>query len=94
MSELAEDWQAFNEAKKKRRSAIEPSRVNYATEALIELGCVSTLRIDDSQKAILFRFKKLTGKIYPYTGWYSVKGIGNGRGIHQLVKKLKEHSND
>lgn len=32
-------------------------------------------------------------KLYPYTGWWTGKGIGSGRGIHKLIEKLDNKLN-
>lgn len=88
MGELAADWRAFDEYKKKRRQNIEPSRVEYAANALVRAGC--TVAYNACSKALFFECDGIAGKIFPFTGWFSAKGIGDGRGIERLIKKLKE----
>lgn len=88
MGELAEDWRAFNKYKKERRNKIEPSRVQHDTNALMAIGC--RVGYNAYSKALFFEYKDIKGKIFPFSGWYSAKGIGSGRSIKELVKKLKE----
>ena len=85
MGELAEDFAFMKEQKKKEREAIEPSRLEYATDKLMEDGHRVGLSPDDSKCLIVNGYIKF----WPYTGWYSGKGIGSGRGIHNLIKKLR-----
>lgn len=88
MGELAADWRSFDEYKKERRNKVEPSRVEYAANALVRMGC--TVAYNAGSKALFFEYGEISGKIFPFTGWYSAKGIGDGRGIKKLIKKLKE----
>lgn len=82
MGELAEDFAFMDEARKAERAKIEPTRVDYAIKQLQDAGHTVT-KIDEQSL-------KVNGKItlWPYTGWFSGKGVGSGRGIHTLLKKL------
>lgn len=85
MGELAEDFAFMKEQRKKEREAIEPSRLEYATDKLMEAGHRVGLDREDNKVLVINGFIKL----WPYTGWWSGKGIGSGRGIHNLIKKLE-----
>ena len=86
MGELAEDFAYMKEMKLKERAEKEPSRFEYATDLLMDIGCTVGLNKDDHKCLVVNGYIKL----WPYTGWWSGKGIGSGRGIHKLVEKLKK----
>lgn len=88
MGELAEDFQIMKEERAKRRANLEPKRAKFVMDKLMEIGCEVTY--NDFEKAVHFSYKNIKGKIYPYKGWYSAKGIGSDRGIKKLIKKLKK----
>ena len=85
MGEMADDFKLFREIRKKERQEIEPTRFKYAVDSLMDAGH-RVGRDPNDDKAII-----VNGYInfWPYTGWYSGKGIGSGRGIHNLIKKFK-----
>lgn len=87
MGELAEDFRFMKEQAKKHREKIEPSRTDYVANKLMEIGC--TVSYFGLEKCVLFEKDSIKGKIYPYKGWWSAKGIGSGRGVKQLIKKLR-----
>ena len=74
------------------REALEPGRVQYATGLLAEAGFVVVW--DCSEKALYIykhnRANKFIARLWVYTGWWAGKGIGSGRGVHKLIKKLGE----
>lgn len=80
----------FDAMKKERRESLKPSRVQYATDLLIE--AMYAVAWDGREKAIYIYHgndrKNPIAKLYPYTGWWAGKGIGSGRGVHKLMKKL------
>lgn len=86
MGELAEDFRFMDEERKKKKARLEPDRMAYAAKLLRENGheVVSTEPGEITVNGFI--------KMFPYTGWWSGKGVGSGRGIHELVKKLKETS--
>ena len=59
-------------------------RERYAIEKLREAGHTVT---NGGYKELL-----VNGyiKFYPYTGWFSGKGIGDGRGVHNLINALRK----
>lgn len=71
---------------KEKQKELEPKRVEYAEEKLAELGITAT-RITDSE--LHFQWKGNTIKLFPYSGWFTGKGIKDGRGIDNLLKQLK-----
>lgn len=90
MGELADDFRFMKEQAKKRREKIEPSRFDYVSEVLVTKGKCYISSYIPHEKCINFETENGTrGKIYPYKGWWSGKGIGSGRGIKQLIKKLR-----
>ena len=92
MGELRAVFDAMKEQHEERRKALEPNRVQYATDLLIE--AMYAVAWHAGEKAIyIYRRngrKNYIAKIYPYTGWWTGKGIGSGRGLHKLIKKLAD----
>lgn len=82
MGELADDFRFMDEQRKKDRDAKEPGRVQYAIEQLEKAGH-KVVKIDDQSIKV-----NGTVTLWPFTGWFSGKGVGSGRGIHNLLKKL------
>ena len=73
---------------KERKKALEPSRVDYATNKLLENGFMPTY--EDGQK-IEFMHNGCKVTLFPYTGWFSGKSVRDGRGINNLLKQLKNN---
>lgn len=86
MGELADDFRFMKEQAKKERAEKEPTRFEYATDLLFNAG--HTVGLDPKDNTCLIINKTI--KLYPYKGWWSGKGVGSGRGIHKLIKKLEE----
>lgn len=86
MGELAEDFAYMKEQRRKEREAKEPSRLNYATDKLMQAGHRVSLDPADNKCLIVNGYIKL----WAYTGWWSGKGVGSGRGVHQLIKRLQK----
>lgn len=86
MSEVVEGFRFMKEHKLKERQAIEPNRFEYAIDKLMEAGHRVGKNPEDSRSIIVNKYVRF----WPFTGWYSGKGIGSGRGIHELIKKLEE----
>lgn len=84
MGELAEDFRLMKKVKLERRNSIEPSRLEYATDKLMQAGHSVGLNPKDHKSIIVNGYITF----WPFTGWYSGKGIGSGRGIHNLIKNL------
>lgn len=86
------DFEQLEQERKERRSRKELYRVQYAEKELQKLGYATEWWPHD--KVLTFKYKGHIGRIFPYTGWYSVKGIGSGRGIKVLIKELRRKSNE
>lgn len=83
-----EVWAEEKQRRREERDAIEPERVKYAIEQLAEIRYAAKYYPVD--KVVKFTYRNTIGQLFPFTGWWSVKGIGSGRGIHKLIQKLKE----
>lgn len=70
-----------------REIELTPKRMKYALNKLSELG----YNITQSPCGKKITFDRKTGKsvvLFVYSGWWSGKGIGSGRGIEKLIKTL------
>lgn len=82
MGDLADDFRFMKEQRAKERAIKEPRRLNYAVGELQKAGHIvqvidhQTIRVDGDVT------------MWVFTGWFSGKGVGSGRGIHNLIKKL------
>lgn len=85
-SEYTEDWLFIKELNKKERQDKEPGRWKYVLETLRDKGYVP--EEDADNKCIRFSFKGNTVTIWPYTGWFSGRGVKDGRGIKKLLKQI------
>ena len=70
----------------KRQNQLEPVRVDYAKQKLTEIGATV---LSETDKEIKFQYKNITATIFPYSGWWSGKGIGSDRGIDKMLNALK-----
>lgn len=68
------------------REPKEVSRIAYAKERLERLGYEVT-EIRDN-KSLVFFHNGHRIIFYPYKGWFSGKGIKDGRGLETLIKRL------
>lgn len=86
MGDMGDDFRAFKEYKQGVRNKVEPERFNYAVKKIHDAGFLADRVLDDDKKL------KVNGYIdfFPFTGWWSGKGIGSGRGVNELIEKLKE----
>lgn len=95
MGELSVVFDTMKKEREERRKSLEPSRVQYATDLLIETRYA--VAWDAMEKAIyIYKAndrKNHIAKLYPYKGWWSGKGIGSGRGVHKLIEKLDNKLN-
>lgn len=71
-----------------KQKRLEPKRLQYAKNKLKELGIDIT---HEENTLIEFQHKNNIIKLFPYSGWWSGKGIGSGRGINKLLDKLKNN---
>lgn len=71
---------------KQREEALQPKRLEYAKQEIKKLK----LPISFEDKTTLkFTFEGNTITFFAYSGWFSGKGIQDGRGIDNLLKQLK-----
>lgn len=88
MGELAENFALMKEAAKERRDRIEPRRVAFVEKQLSSIGYRT--KYDSFDRCLIFKHKGNVCKIYPFTGWWTGKGIGSDRGVKKLLRKLLE----
>jgi hypothetical protein len=69
-----------------RQKELEPKRMEYAEEKLSELN-IPAIRYSDAE--LHFEWKGNTIKLFPYSGWFTGKGIKDGRGLQKLLDQLK-----
>jgi hypothetical protein len=86
MGDMADDFRFMKKVRLEERNKVEPTRYEYAVDKLMEAGHTVGKNPHDDKSFIVNGYIAF----WPYTGWYSGKGIGSGRGIHNLIKKLKE----
>ena len=69
-----------------RQATLEPIRLDTAKKAISELGYAITF---ECKTRIEFMFKDAVIQFYPYSGWATGKTIIDGRGLHNLLKQIK-----
>ena len=87
----AEYWANYKKEQKERRDRREPGRVAFVEKQLANIGYKT--EYDGFNKCLIFKHKGNTCKIYPFTGWWTGKGIGSDRGVKKLLRKLLEENN-
>lgn len=85
-SDTSEDIKFLNEICAKERQQKEPSRWDYVLSVLKDRGYEPVE--DREAKCIRFTFKGNTVSVWPFTGWFSGKGVHDGRGIKKLLKQI------
>lgn len=68
------------------RAPKEDNRIKFARQELEKRGYEVTL--DESNKCLIFEYNGNKIRLYPYTGWFTGKGIKDGRGLQKLLKQL------
>lgn len=86
MGDMAEDFRAMREYSRKKKQAITPSRVKTAKRALEQAG-IHYSQVDHGELLVDYYIK-----FWPYTGWWSGKGIGSGRGLRNLLDKIRSRN--
>ena len=86
-SDTLEDIEFLKELNLKKRNEKEPGRWEYILRNLREMGYKPVE--DKENKKILFSFQGNTITVWPYTGWFSGKGITDGRGTKKLFKQIR-----
>ena len=85
-SDLAEDYDFIKELTRAKREGKEPSRWEYVLKQLKEKGYDP--EEDKDAKCIRFLYHGNTVTVWPYTGWFSGKGIKDGRGTKKLFRQI------
>lgn len=85
-SDLRQDYDALALIAKERRAGSEPDRRDYVIRELTARGFAPAW--DEAAKAVTFTLRGNTITVYPYKGWFSGKGVKDGRGIRKLLKQL------
>ena len=85
-SELSEDMELIRELTQNNRSGKEPGRREYVLTELRKRGFQP--EEDEENKCIRFSFRGNVITVWPYKGWFSGKGVKDGRGISKLLKQL------
>lgn len=86
-SEMRQDYDFMRELTRQKRGGQEPGRMEYAMAALRERGFKPVWNEDE--KAVKFDYKGSTITFWPYRGWFSGKGVKDGRGIRKLLNQLR-----
>ena len=85
-SELSDDYALLKELTRAKREQKEPFRWQYILRELKEKGYDP--QEDKENKCIHFLFHGNTITVWPYTGWFSGKGIKDGRGTKKLFRQI------
>lgn len=79
------DSEEIREWYQEHRRRVETDRMRFAKTKLECLG----YHVTESIKCLIFEHKGNTIRFYPYTGWFTGKGIKDGRGLEKLLRQLK-----
>lgn len=85
-SDLREDYDALRELTRERRDRREPGRSEYVMAELRKRGYSPVW--DEQEKAVRFDYKGNTITVWPHKGWFSGKGVKDGRGVRKLLNQL------
>lgn len=69
------------------KNRLESQRKEYAEKALDKAGIIATFM--PKEKCFEFVFNGQKVRHFPYTGWFTGKSVVDGRGIHNLLKQIK-----
>lgn len=72
---------------KQREEKLQPKRIEYAKEELLKLNIPV---IFEDTTTLKFEYNGNTITFFAYSGWFSGKGVQDGRGIDNLLKQLKK----
>jgi len=71
---------------KDKQKKLEPKRIKNVKKTLSQMGFETYLT--KCEKGLKCNREGVSFIIYPYSGWWSGKGIGQGRGFVKLIEKL------
>lgn len=70
-----------------RQNNLEPKRMEYAIKAVENEGYEI---FNKTEKQFQFWFKSNVITVFPYSGWFSGKGLVAGRGLINLLKQIEK----
>jgi len=82
------DWDEIKQLRKEERAEKEPQRIERALQALRDAG-FSPKQTDST--LLTMPYNGATLRFWPYTGYWACKGVGSGRGLKPLLKKLNHN---
>lgn len=68
-----------------REAKLQPARIESCRKELEALG----YEVEDHGTMLVFEFQGNKIKLYPYSGWFTGKGINDGRGFGKLLRQIK-----
>lgn len=68
-----------------RQNELEPVRTDYVIFCLKQVGIEAKA---GDKKKVTFEWKGNTITVFPYSGWFSGKGVTAGRGLANLLKQI------
>lgn len=71
------------------KNELQPKRIDFAKNELEKLN-IEIIFEDKTTLQFMFNGAKIT--LFPYSGWFSGKGIKDGRGIFNLIKQIKNEN--
>lgn len=69
-----------------RQEKLQPKRIENTEKTLSQMGF--EIHKTKCTKGLVCTRDSLKFIIYPYSGWWSGKGIGSGRGFVKLIEKI------
>lgn len=69
------------------RTPLENNRTEYAKSQIEALGY--TVTENPGNRSFKFEYKGNPIRVFPYKGWFTGKGIKDGRGIKNLLKQIR-----
>ena len=71
-----------------REKQLQPKRIKEAKDKISRLGFVINFEDDTTIK---FQYLGNIITFYPYSGWFSGKGVRDGRGLQNLISQISPH---
>jgi len=69
-----------------REARLEPARMASCSRTLQQMGYA----VETDAQSIRFQHDGNTITLWPYSGWFSGKGVKAGRGFKKLLKQISE----
>lgn len=74
-----------NRLDQEREERLQPQRMESCQEELERLGYTVT---SDNYSTLKFEYNGNTITLWPYSGWFSGKGVQQGRGFVKLLRQI------